>query len=342
MTLDHHDNTAPDGSSASTVQHDAPGFVQATSPQAPVSEAYRVSYGAIPHAGPAGQAQGANASEQPTQPAAPAFPPHTQAYQAPHGYQQHPGAHPPAAGTPVPPLFPPPASSAPQQPPPRHGRTAWLVAGIAAVVIALVGAAAAVIFSVSGADRPAHADSPASAAASQPHTVTVTKTVPAEPTSTSKSRASSSNSSSPSSSSRSSSASDGSTFSSSSSSIPSTAERAVVSRTQIESMLRSHFQNIVDGNYSSAYADLAPTASTAGESSWIKQIREDGLYSFSLSVSPQLTSPTSGVAAIDSFRTEADASGCKLWSGAWSVVRVDGVWKVGKSNLSPTTVSCGD
>ena len=216
--------------------------------------------------------------------------------------------------------------------PPRRGRTALIAAGVVAIILLLLGGAAAVILTVTGSDKGATADTvAATSAAVTQNTVTVTKTLP----STTAKKSSPSKSST-------------STQKSSPKSAappavgPSAAERATLARAQIKAMIRRHFQNIVNGNYVSAYNDLAPSASTASQSSWIQQIRDDGLYSFNVNVSPQLYSTTSGVANILSFHTEADASGCKDWSGSWTVVRNGGEWKIGKSNLSQTVVSCGE
>ena len=106
-------------------------------------------------------------------------------------------------------------------------------------------------------------------------------------------------------------------------------------------MLQRHFANIREGNYSSAFADLGASLGQS-ESSWISDIRADGLYSFSLAVAPEMTSSTSAIASIVNFHTEADASGCKNWSGSWNVAKSGGRWLITKSNLSQTVVSCGE
>jgi hypothetical protein len=106
-------------------------------------------------------------------------------------------------------------------------------------------------------------------------------------------------------------------------------------------MMRRHFADIQTGSYTAAFADLAASLGQS-QSNWISEIRADGLYSFDLSVAPQLASSTSGVANIINFHTEADASGCKDWSGSWNVVKSDGRWLISKSNLSETVVSCGE
>ena len=237
----------------------------------------------------------------------------------------------PAAAPPAPPQYPPYAvAPGGQQQPPKRGRTGLIVAGVIAIVLLLVGAAVAVVLTVSGSDKGATADSvAATSAAVTQNTVTVTKTLPSTPKSSTSKKSTTTERSS-------------AKAQAPAVPTPNVAQRATLARAQIKAMIRGHFQKIVDGNYTSAYNDLAPSASTASESSWIQQIRDDGLYSFNVNVAPQLYSTTSGVANILNFHTEASASGCKDWSGSWSVVRSGGVWKIGKSNLSQTVVSCGE
>ena len=198
-------------------------------------------------------------------------------------------------------------------------------------VISLVGTGVAVMLVVTSADKPAAADTVAGAVTTPQNTVTVTKTLPAKPPrrpSTSESSSSRKGAD--------------DAHSTAAATARSAAEREATSRAAIKSMIRRHFRDIVNGNYSAAYSDLAPSVSTASESSWIGEIRKDGLFAFSVAVAPTLTSPTSGVANIVTFHTEASASGCKDWSGSWSVVRSDGRWLISKSNLDQSSVSCGE
>ena len=357
VTVEHPEGGAP-------LQPDAlvaamPPQPEAPAPSAePLSDAYRVTYGAVPGE-PAAPVQAAAPPptppaapvESPTHPtvAAPPAPrppytaPPTQPYQPPAPpvtdphYQQAPQPGydtrvvAPTGGPPAPPQYPPYAvAPGGQQQPPKRGRTSLIVAGVIAIVLLLVGGAVAVVLTVSGSDKPATADTVAatSAAATQ-NTITVTKTVPSTSQSSSSKKSttkrSSANAQAP-----------------AAAATPNVAQRATLARAQIKAMIRGHFQKIVDGSYTSAYNDLAPSASTASESSWIQQIRDDGLYSFNVNVAPQISSTSSGVANIVNFHTEASASGCKDWSGSWNVVRSGGAWKIGKSNLSQTVVSCGE
>jgi hypothetical protein len=248
----------------------------------------------------------------------------------PNGYPYYHQPAVPGYGAPV---YGPPPVQPPAQPQPQGGGgQGGLIIALAGLIAALLlGAGVAVIMVVSGSDKEAHPATTATA----PRTVTTVikeRTVRARSTrSTGRRSSSSTRSSRPLSTRRRSS---GSSASSSSSS-------PTVARAAIKSMLQRHFANIRDGNYGAAFADLGASLGQS-QSSWIADIRADGLTSFHLSVAPQITSATSAVANIVSFHTEAEASGCKDWSGSWNVVKSGGRWLISESNLSQTVVSCGE
>jgi hypothetical protein len=111
---------------------------------------------------------------------------------------------------------------------------------------------------------------------------------------------------------------------------------------QIETMLNAHFQNLVNGNYGAAWADLTGNAAAAAgsESEWISGEQSDGLYSFSLTVAPQITSSTTVTADITHFVTRASGSGCKSWTGDWSLVQEHGQWLISAANLNGSLSPC--
>ncbi|HEX5925772.1 MAG TPA: hypothetical protein VFY45_18205 [Baekduia sp.] len=325
------------------------------------SETYDVADAAAPrdHTTPPARAAAAGPPLPPTEmafaaPPVTAPPPPYETAAAPPPYQTA-AAPPPYRAAPAPPPGVPPTGQPPygavptapptppnypswtpvpgMQPPPKRGRTGLIVALVAAGIIIVVGAATAVILTVSNSDKSAIADTAGTQTApiSTQNTVTVTKTAPGG----SGSSSGTSKRGSPGKSTRKAAPSPVPTASS-------LAERTTVSRVAIKGLIRRHFQNIVDGNYVSAYSDLTGAATTATEASWISTIREDRLYSFSVAVSPQLTSATTGVATIIQFRTQADASGCKNWSGSWSVARIGGRWRISKSNLRQSPTFCGE
>lgn len=248
----------------------------------------------------------------------------------PNGYPQYHQTPVPGYGPPIygPPPVPPTAA---QQPENRRGQRGLIIALAGLIAALLVGAGVAVIMVVSGGDKTAHA-ARANAATAAPRTVTTIireRTIQATPrpnrrrsTSSRSRKRTSSN------------ANSGRSASVAGTSSP------TLARAEIKSMLQRHFANIRDGNYSTAFADLGASLGQS-QSSWTSDIRADGLYSFDLSVAPEITSSSSAVANIVTFHTEADASGCKDWSGSWNLAKSGGRWLITKSNLSPTVVSCG-
>jgi hypothetical protein len=113
-------------------------------------------------------------------------------------------------------------------------------------------------------------------------------------------------------------------------------------QTAITNMLNQHFQNIENGNYAAAFGDLTGTAASfaGSESAWIAGQQQDGLESFSLDARPQISSPTTATAQITSFQTQASASGCKSWSGSWSLVNSGDQWLISAANLTATPTTC--
>jgi len=109
----------------------------------------------------------------------------------------------------------------------------------------------------------------------------------------------------------------------------------------VEWSLQSHFEQIKNGDYGSAWTGLTGTAAGAAgnESVWVRGEREDRLESFSLSVSPRVASATTAQASIVTFQTQAARSGCKNWSGSWSLVKSGSRWLIAKANLQST--GCG-
>jgi hypothetical protein len=263
------------------------------------------------------------------QPTAAQTPPPAWGQPAPNGYPQYHQPSVPGYGPPV--YGPPPVPAAPQ-PGPNGGRgQRGLIIALAGLIAALLlGVGVAVIMVVTSTDEPPRPSTAATAPARTVTTVIRERTVPATPT-RSKHRRSSTSSRSP----RSISTAPRSSASTPSASSPS------VARAAIKSMLQRHFANIRDGSLNSAYADLGASLAQS-QSSWISDIRADGLYAFNLAVAPEITSPTTAIANIVSFHTEADASGCKNWSGSWNVAKSGGRWLITKSNLSQTVVSCGE
>jgi serine protease Do len=107
----------------------------------------------------------------------------------------------------------------------------------------------------------------------------------------------------------------------------------------VSDALQQHFQMIQNGDYTGAWNDLTgDAASKAGsQADWIKGQTQDGLQSFALDVSPQLSSSNTAVANINTFNTQSQTNGCKNWSGSWGMtLESNGQWKISSVNLSST------
>ncbi len=264
-------------------------------------------------------------SEQPAPPQQPPWPGYAPGY--PPAYPPAAPAYPPAAyygyGVTQPGYPPPPAP--PAMPPIAPGghapRSRGLMAsGIGLLVLLILGAGVAVIVAMSNSRsvvvaKPAAqtlATSASVAPVAPPVTKTVTKTTAAPPAAVPTSPAAPAPSG------------------------------TVSNATEIETMLNAHFQDLVNGDYAAAWADLTGSAagSAGSESEWINAEKGDALYSFTLAVSPQVTSATTATAQITNFVTRAANSGCKTWTGDWSLVKVQAQWLISEANLNGTLSSC--
>ena len=203
-----------------------------------------------------------------------------------------------------------------QQPPPpqKPDRPGWLVPVSIACVLLVLGIGAAVVIAVSsgGDDPKLVAPATASVAATTPKTTTTVYVKPKAAKKKKKKVVVTSNN----------------TPTSNITPVQNTA----ADRVAIENVLNRHFQALVDGNYMSSYNDLTGSLAS-GSSSWVDAQRQDGLYEFSLNVSPSVNGSTAS-AQIVNFTTKAADSGCHSWSGAWGMTKIGGTWKISQSSLS--------
>jgi hypothetical protein len=248
------------------------------------------------------------------QPSAPGYPGYAG---QPPGYQAppHPGYATPAAGYPV---------QQGQAPLPQHHEqrsttSRWLIGGIAAAVVAIVGVGVAVVLSTGGSSTPTQlvaapvvtggsstVTTPASTAAktsppshpSTPTPSTPTVTTPAVVTTPRV-----------------------------------TISQQVGQRQAVENTIHQEFALISEHKFSAAYALLAPSLQT-GEEGWVDSHREEGIYNVSVATNATIHSPESATASIISMRT-LDGGGCKDWTGSWNLLKVDGQWRIDEANLTP-------
>lgn len=205
--------------------------------------------------------------------------------------------------------------------PTQPKRTAWIIGGVAAALLAVAGIGVGIYVAVSGGSsgQPGVAPSPA---------VTVASAVVSQGSQSSSQPATPAHNASP------------------SESLPPSVQTSTISRgtrpaiaqaseTQaVADTIQHHFSLISEHNFSAAYALLAPSLQT-GESAWVASHREDGIYKVNVAVEAKLNSAGSATARIVKMTT-LDAHGCKSWSGSWNLEKLGGQWRISESNISST------
>jgi hypothetical protein len=259
--------------------------------------------------------------QSPSQPHYPATPP---GYQQPPVDQQGYAGPPPGYQTP-PPGYANPAAGYPvaqgpaplsRQPEHRSTPSRWLIGGIAAAVVAIVGVGVAVVLAAGGSSTPTKLVA-APVVTASPSTST-TPASPATPPSPS-------------------------THPPTSSSPAPAAPKALTPRVPIPQQLgqeqsvsntiHQEFALITEHKFSAAYALLAPSLQT-GEEGWVDSHREEGIYNVSVATTAAIHSPESATANIVKMRT-LDGGGCKSWTGSWNLIKIDGQWRISEANLTP-------
>jgi hypothetical protein len=115
---------------------------------------------------------------------------------------------------------------------------------------------------------------------------------------------------------------------------PSPTVNSVSEGAAVQNAVERHWSLIESGNYAGAYDLFAPAMQARfARSGWISSEEQDDLTSEDVSVDPTMTSPTSATATIVSMRTDSEASGCHTWSGSYDLQKIDGDWRISKSNL---------
>ena len=103
----------------------------------------------------------------------------------------------------------------------------------------------------------------------------------------------------------------------------------------VEAAVRLHWRLIEAGRYGQAYDRFAPSLQQAqSRSRWIAGQRRDGLYAADVDVEPTLLSPTTATARIVRLRTNAARSGCHDWSGTYELLKINGTWRISKAPLT--------
>jgi cytoskeletal protein RodZ len=207
----------------------------------------------------------------------------------------------------------------PQLPEQRSSPSRWLIGGIAAAVVAIVGVGVAVVLAMGGSSTPTRilaapvvtgsaptsttAPSPAAQAPPTSHPSTPSPSPPkvATPTTATTPRA--------------------------------TISQQVNQQQAVENTIHQEFALISEHKFSAAYALLAPSLQT-GEAGWVDSHREEGIYNVDVATSATVHSLESATASIINMRT-LDGAGCKNWTGSWNLSKIDGQWRIAEANLTP-------
>jgi hypothetical protein len=264
---------------------------------------------------------------QPPQTSYPATP---SAYQAlPPGYPgyvgQPPGYQPPPpAGYPTPATgYPVQQAQAPLPQPPEKKRptpSRWLIGGIVAAVMAIVGIGLAIVLTAGGSSTqtrllaapvvtgaaPAASTASSSSASAAPSTHK-SQSKPSTPVATKPAPVIAP--------------------------IPRASIASQIGQQQeVKNTIQREFSLITEHKFSAAYALLAPSLQT-GESGWVNAHRGEGIYNVSVATSATINSPDSATASITKMRT-LDGEGCKNWTGSWNLTKIDGQWRINEANIN--------
>jgi len=268
-------------------------------------------------------------SGYPQQPQA-GYPATPSAYQTPPpgypGYAGQPPGYqpPPPGGYPMSaPGYPVQQAQAPLPQQPEEKRPApsrWLIGGIAAAAVAIVGIGLAIVLATGGSSTQARLLA----------APVVTGATPTTSTASSSSAAAPSTHKSPSTPSRPAATKPAPAI------VPvprASIAQQVGQQQDVESTIQSEFSLITEHKFSAAYALLAPSQQT-GEAGWVDAHRGEGIYNVSVATNATINSPESATASIIKMRT-LDGEGCKNWTGSWNLTKIDGQWRINEANINP-------
>ncbi len=109
--------------------------------------------------------------------------------------------------------------------------------------------------------------------------------------------------------------------------------RQVDQQREVENTIQREFSLITEHKFSAAYALLAPSLQS-GESGWVASHRSNGIYNVNVATSATINSPESATASIVKMTT-LDGEGCKNWTGSWNLAKIAGQWRISEANIHP-------
>ncbi len=99
-------------------------------------------------------------------------------------------------------------------------------------------------------------------------------------------------------------------------------------------VVQDHWARIASGDYTGAYALLAPGVGGTDESSWVANHQQEHPQVLAAVFgAPTFNSPTGATVPIVSLKTSA-SDGCKTWTGNYGVTKQNGQWTISSANLS--------
>jgi hypothetical protein len=265
----------------------------------------------------------------PQQPQA-GYPAPPSAYQAPPsgypGYAGQPPGYqpPPPGGYPMPaPGYPVHQAQAPLPQQPEEKRPApsrWLIGGIAAAAVAIVGIGLAIVLATGGSSTQARLLAAPVVTGATPATSTASSS--SAPATTSTNHSSSTHSTPP-------------ATKPAPAIVPvprASIAQQVGQQQEVKNTIQREFSLITEHKFSAAYALLAPSQQT-GEAGWVDAHRGEGIYNVSVATNATINSPESATASIVKMRT-LDGEGCKNWTGSWNLTKIDGQWRINEANIN--------
>jgi hypothetical protein len=113
-------------------------------------------------------------------------------------------------------------------------------------------------------------------------------------------------------------------------------ERRAASPEGAVQAVEEHWNNIARGNFSAAY-ETCTVAACEPESVWVPEEEREHVESvaaqhFQLAPGADANEAT---VRVDSLRTISRETGCKTWTGYYSMVKEGGAWKINAVHLEP-------
>lgn len=101
------------------------------------------------------------------------------------------------------------------------------------------------------------------------------------------------------------------------------------------SALDSYWNDISVGDYSAAYAYLAPGAVQLTSAQFVTDEQKVGISGIQFDAGPVAISGSSATVTVGKLVTTDSEYGCRSWSGSYTMIDASGTWLIGRSNITP-------